>query len=78
MLPDLIRKFHEAKINDSDTVTIWGCGEPKREFLFSDNLAVACFFLMQNYNGKELINIGPGQDLTIRKLALLLKKIVGF
>ena len=78
VLPALIKKFHEAKMNNSDSVTIWGSGEPKREFLFADDLAVACFFLMHNYNEKELINIGTGQDLTIRKLALLIKKIVGF
>ena len=78
VLPALIRKFYEAKINNSDTVTIWGSGEPKREFLFADDLADACFFLMQNYNDKELINIGTGQDLTIRELALLIKKTVGF
>jgi len=78
VLPALIRKFYEAKINNSDTVTIWGSGEPKREFLFADDLADACFFLMQNYNEKELINIGTGQDLTIRELALLIKKTVAF
>ena len=78
VLPALIRKFHEAKINNSDSATIWGSGEPKREFLFADELAVACFFLMHNYNGKELINIGTGQDLTIRELALLIKKTIGF
>ena len=78
VLPALIRKFHEAKINNSDTVTIWGSGEPRREFLFADDLADACFFLMRNYNDKELINIGTGLDLTIRELALLIKKTVGF
>ena len=78
VLPALIRKFYEAKINNSDTVTIWGSGEPKREFLFADDLAEACYFLMHNYNEKELINIGTGQDLTIRELALLIKKTVGF
>lgn len=78
VLPALIRKFHEAKINNSDTVTIWGSGEPRREFLYADDLADACFFLMHNYNDKELINIGTGQDLTIRELALLIKRAVGF
>lgn len=78
VLPALIRKFHEAKINGADQVSIWGSGQPKREFLFADDLADACFFLMQNYNDKELINIGTGQDLTIRELALLIKKNIGF
>ncbi len=78
VLPALIRKFHEAKLNGADQVSIWGSGEPKREFLFADDLADACFFLMQNYNDKELINIGTGQDLTIRELALLIKKNIGF
>ena len=78
VLPALIRKFHEAKINGADQVSIWGSGTPRREFLFADDLADACFFLMQNYNDKELINIGTGQDLTIRELALLVKTTVGF
>ena len=78
VLPALIRKFHEAKLNGADQVSIWGSGEPKREFLFADDLADACFFLMQNYNDKELINIGTGQDLTIRELALLVKSTIGF
>lgn len=78
VLPALIRKFHEAKLNGADQVSIWGSGQPKREFLFADDLADACFFLMQNYNDKELINIGTGQDLTISELALLIKKNIGF
>jgi GDP-L-fucose synthase len=78
VLPALIRRMHEAKIKDESEVSIWGSGTPKREFLFSDDLADACFFLMQSYNDKELINIGTGQDLTIHDLALLLKTIIGF
>ena len=78
VLPALIRKFHEAKLNGADQVSIWGSGTPMREFLFAEDLADACFFLMQNYNDKELINIGTGQDLTIRELALLVKTTVGF
>lgn len=78
VLPALIRKFHDAKISNIDAVTIWGSGEPKREFLFADDLADACFFLMKSYDDKELINIGTGQDLTIRELALLIKKTVAF
>ncbi len=78
VLPALIRKFHEAKIANGHTVNIWGSGEPMREFLFADDLADACFFLMKNYNDKELINIGTGQDLTIRELAHVIKKAVDF
>lgn len=78
VLPALIRRLHEAKMNGADQVTIWGSGTPKREFLFADDLADACCFLMQNYSDKELINIGTGEDLAIRELALLVKNIVGF
>lgn len=78
VLPALIRKFHEAKIKGADKVSIWGSGTPKREFLFADDLADACFFLMQNYNEPNLINIGTGKDITIRDLALLVKDTVGF
>ena len=78
VLPALIRRLHEAKLNGAEQVSIWGSGNPKREFLFADDLADACFFLMQNYTDKELINIGTGEDLTIRELALLVKKVVGF
>ncbi len=78
VLPALIRRLHEAKMKSAEEVSIWGSGSPKREFLFADDLADACFFLMQSYNDKELINIGTGQDLTIFELALLIKRIVGF
>jgi len=78
VLPALIRKFHEAKVNKTDTVTIWGSGSPMREFLFADDLADACFYLMQNYNEPNLINVGTGEDLSIKDLALLIKEIVGF
>lgn len=78
VLPALIRRLHEAKMNSAAIVNIWGSGSPRREFLFADDLADACFFLMQNYNDKDLINIGTGQDLTIRELALLVKEVVGF
>jgi len=78
VLPALIRRLHEAKINNAAEVTIWGSGTPRREFLFADDLAEACFFLMNNYNEKELINIGTGQDLTIHELALLIKSVIGF
>ena len=78
VLPALIRKFHEAKVNGTDTVTIWGSGSPMREFLFADDLADACYFLMDAYNESHLINIGTGEDLTIKDLALLIKKVIGF
>lgn len=78
VLPALIRKFHEAKTNNTPEVIIWGSGSPMREFLFADDLAAACFFLMETYNEPNLINIGTGEDLTIKDLALLIKKVVGF
>ncbi|MBB5623034.1 GDP-L-fucose synthase [Pedobacter cryoconitis] len=78
VLPALIRKFHEAKVNGTPEVVIWGSGSPMREFLFADDLANACYFLMQNYNEPHLINIGTGEDLTIKDLALLVKKVTGF
>lgn len=78
VLPALIRKFHEAKINGFKEVTIWGTGMPMREFLFTDDLADACFYLMENYNDSELVNIGTGEDISIKDLALLIKKITQF
>ena len=78
VLPALIRRFHEAKVNQVPTVTIWGTGSPKREFLFADDLAEACYYLMQNYSEPNLINIGTGHDLSIKDLAMLVKKTVGY
>ncbi|MDR0296182.1 MAG: GDP-L-fucose synthase [Prevotellaceae bacterium] len=78
VLPALIRKFHEAKQAKALEVVIWGSGTPRREFLYVDDLADACIFLMQQYNGEEPINIGCGGDIEIRELAALVKKIVGF
>lgn len=78
VLPALIRKFHEAKINDLHQVVIWGSGTPRREFVHVDDLADACYFLMQEYNEPGLINIGVGEDITIKELALLIKEIVGY
>jgi GDP-L-fucose synthase len=78
VLPALIRRFHEAKLNKAAVVEIWGSGSPLREFMFSDDLADACYFLMMNYNEKEFINIGTGKDLSIKDLALLIKRIIGF
>jgi GDP-L-fucose synthase len=78
VLPALIRKFHEAKVKHDPYVTMWGTGSPRREFLHADDLADACFFLMQQYNEEGLINIGTGEDVTIKDLALLVKDIIGY
>ncbi|MDO8513854.1 MAG: GDP-L-fucose synthase [bacterium] len=78
VLPALIRKMHEAKESNSPTVEIWGTGTPKREFLFVEDLADACVYLMNNYDDPSIINIGVGQDLTIKELAQTIKEIVGF
>jgi len=78
VLPAMIRKFHEAKLEDKDKVEIWGTGTPKREFLYVDDLADACYHLMLNYNNSEIVNIGTGQDVTIAELAVVIKNIVGF
>ncbi len=78
VLPALIRKFHEAKLNSEKEVIVWGTGSPMREFLHVDDLATACLFLMQNYNEEGLINIGTGTDLSIADLAEMVKNIVGF
>jgi GDP-L-fucose synthase len=78
VLPALIRKFHEARENGEKEVIIWGTGTPKREFLHADDLADACFFLMEQYNEHGLINIGTGEDLSIADLANEVKEIVGF
>ncbi|NTE04960.1 GDP-L-fucose synthase [Agrobacterium tumefaciens] len=78
VLPALIRKIHEAKINNVKEIVVWGSGLPMREFLFADDLADACFFLMQTYNEPHLINIGTGHDLTIKDLALLIKDVLGY
>ncbi len=78
VLPALIRRFHEAKVNNSPEVVIWGSGSPMREFLFADDLAEACYFLMESYNESGLVNIGTGEDLSIKDLAGLIKKVVGY
>ena len=75
VLPALIRKFHEAKMNQSEVVTLWGTGAPKREFLHVDDLADACLFLMKNYNDSEIINVGTGEDISIKDLAQKVIKI---
>jgi GDP-L-fucose synthase len=78
VLPALLRKFIEAKNSNQPNVSIWGSGSPRREFLFVDDLAKACLFLMQNYNDSETINVGTGIDISIKELAMTIKKIVGF
>ena len=78
VLPALIRKFHTAKKENLPTVTMWGTGTPKREFLHADDLADACYYLMQNFEGEGPINVGVGEDISIKDLALLVKDIVGY
>ena len=78
VLPAMIRKFHEAKLEGKEKVEIWGTGTPMREFLYVDDLADACCHLMLNYNGSEVVNIGTGVDITIKDLALTIKEVVGF
>jgi GDP-L-fucose synthase len=78
VLPALIRKFHEAKEENKPFVEAWGTGSPKREFLFADDLAAACLFLMENYNGRELVNIGTGEDLSIKELTELVAHTTGY
>ena len=78
VIPALIRKFHEAKVHNNKSVIVWGTGTPRREFLHVDDLAEACFFLMQTYSESEFINVGYGDDITIQELASLVAEIVGF
>ena len=78
VLPAMLRKFHEAKINNSQFVTLWGTGKPMREFLHADDMAEACVFLMENYNQAGLINIGTGKDITIKELAETIKTITNY
>ncbi|WP_339060528.1 GDP-L-fucose synthase [Tepidibacillus marianensis] len=78
VLPALIRKFHEAKVNDDKEVVMWGTGKPKREFLYVDDLADACFHLMNNYSDDIHVNIGTGEDLEIGELAEIIKEVIGY
>jgi GDP-L-fucose synthase len=78
VLPALVRKFHTAKINGDKSVSIWGTGTPRRELLHADDLADACYFLMQKYDGAGFLNIGTGEDISIGELANLIKDIVGY
>jgi len=78
VLPALIRKFHEAKEQNSEFVEICGTGSPLREFMFADDLADACYLLMQSYDEKLFVNVGVGHDISIKDLALLVKKVIGY
>lgn len=78
VLPAMLRKMHEAKVNNKKEVILWGTGAPRREFLHADDMADACFYLMQNYNEPGLVNIGVGNDISIKELAELIKSIVGY
>lgn len=78
VIPALMKRFHEAKEEGAPSVTVWGTGSPRREFMYVDDCAEACIFLMENYNSSELINIGTGEDCTIKDLALTVKEVVGY
>ena len=78
VMPAMIRKFHEAKEQDKPTVELWGSGAPRREFLYSDDMADACVFLLENYSGEQHVNIGTGKEITIKELAELVKSTVGY
>jgi GDP-L-fucose synthase len=78
VLPALIRKFHEAKIAKAPSVACWGTGAPLREFLYADDLASACIFLMDRYSEEQFINVGSGSELSIRELTEIVKRVVGF
>jgi GDP-L-fucose synthase len=77
-LPALLRKFHDAKTKESDSVTLWGSGTPRREFMHSDDLGRACVFLLENYDDEIAVNVGVGEDTSIKELAELIRKVVGF
>ncbi len=78
VIPALLRKFHEAKINNADYTEIWGTGSPFREFMYVDDLADACYFLMQQYNDKLFVNMGTGEEVSIKELAYTVKEVIGF
>jgi GDP-L-fucose synthase len=78
VLPSLIRRFHEAKLHNTPSVTLWGSGTPTREFLFVDDLAAACAFLLENYSGSDIVNIGTGQEISIREAAEIIRGITGY
>lgn len=78
VMPALIRRFHEAKVNNAKEVVVWGSGKPLREFLYSEDMADACIYLMENYEGNDFFNIGTGKEITIKGLAELIKEVVGY
>lgn len=78
VVPALIRKFHDAKVNRTESVVVWGTGKARRELLFSDDLAEACFYLMQNYSGNDFFNVGMGTDVSIKELSEIICGIVGY
>ena len=78
VMPALIRKFHERKINNTPVVEVWGTGKPLREFLYVDDMADACVFLLENYDGDEHVNVGTGVDITILELVHLIKDVIGY
>ena len=78
VMPAMIRKFHEAKVKNAPTVELWGTGTPLREFLYVDDMADACVFLLENYDGEQHVNIGTGKEVTIKQLAETVKKVVGY
>lgn len=78
VIPALIRKFHDAKINKAKTISLWGTGSARRDFIYSDDIAGSCFFLMRHYNSSEIINVGTGKGISIKGLADCVKEVVGF
>jgi GDP-L-fucose synthase len=78
VLPAMIRRFHEAKVSGAEEVVLWGTGSPRREFLYVDDLAEACLFVMQSYEGEQILNVGVGEDLSIKDLAELIARTTGF
>jgi GDP-L-fucose synthase len=78
VLAALLRKAHEAKINNAGELIVWGTGKPRREFLHVDDLAAACLFLLEKYDSPEIVNVGGGEDISIRELAELISDVVGF
>jgi GDP-L-fucose synthase len=78
VLPALIRKFHEAKAANAPTVTCWGTGSPLRDFLYADDLARACVFLLENYSEEQFINIGAGKEVSVQELTETVKRVIGF
>ena len=78
VMPAMIRKFHEAKVNNAPSVELWGTGTPLREFLYVDDMADACVFLLENYSGEQHVNIGTGKEVTIKELAETVQKVVGY